>query len=148
PYKLIETNELESAGERAALVQQTANGIRRKAALIGSFWEQSWFNNLCDALEQSDADVDWYGNNRSRWLRYPEKDLKRAGITAHGVIPEDQLARDLRRHSIVIVPVGTLDDEERHPGVVRLSLPGRILFAAATSNTPVLIVGSNKTCGA
>jgi len=49
---------------------------------------------------------------------------------------------------MVINPVGTLDDEERHPGVVRLSLPGRILFATATSNTPVLIVGSNKTCGA
>ena len=29
-----------------------------------------------------------------------------------------------------------------------LSLPGRILFAAATSHTPILLVGSERSCGA
>ncbi len=29
-----------------------------------------------------------------------------------------------------------------------LSLPGRILFAAAASNTPILVVGSEHTCAA
>jgi len=90
PHRLIENNGLENPGEVATHnTGEPGNGTRRKAALIGSFWEQSWFNNLCNALEQCDADVDWYGNNRSRWLRYPEKDLARAGITAHGVVPED-----------------------------------------------------------
>jgi len=32
--------------------------------------------------------------------------------------------------------------------VARLSLPGRILFALATSHTPILLVGSSETCGA
>jgi hypothetical protein len=48
----------------------------------------------------------------------------------------------------VIVPVGALDGAETNHGVAALSLPGRILFAAATSNTPVLIVGNAATCGA
>lgn len=120
----------------------------RAGALIGSFWEQSWFDRLCDALASCGARVDWYGNNRSRWVRYPEKDLRRAGITAHGVVSEEQLAAELRRHPFVIVPVGMLDAGELHPGIARLSLPGRILFAAASSNTPVLVVGSENTSGA
>jgi hypothetical protein len=37
---------------------------------------------------------------------------------------------------------------ESNKGVASLSLPGRILFAVATSHTPVLIVGSDRTCGA
>jgi hypothetical protein len=120
----------------------------RTGALIGSFWEQAWFDRLCDALESCGAHIDWYGNNRSRWVRYPERDLVRAGITAHGIVPEEQLAAELRRQPFVIVPVGTLDGAELHPGISRLSLPGRILFVAASSNTPVLVVGNENTSGA
>ena len=120
----------------------------RSGALIGSFWEQAWFDGLCDALEHRGARIDWYGNNRSRWVRYPERDLLRAGITAHGVVSEEQLAAALRRYPFVIVPVGMLDGTELHPGIARLSLPGRILFTAAASNTPVIVVGNENTCGA
>jgi hypothetical protein len=54
----------------------------------------------------------------------------------------------LRKYPFVIVPVGALDDQEFNRGVASLSLPGRILFAAAASHTPVLVVGSSETCGA
>ena len=45
-------------------------------------------------------------------------------------------------------PAALLDGRETDQGVASLSLPGRILFAAATSNTPILVVGSENTCAA
>ena len=122
------------------------NPNSRAGALLGSFWDQSWFERLCSALEPTPYAIHWYGNNRSPWLTYPDGELARAHITAHGVVPEEELAAELRRYPFVIVPVGTLDGGELNKGVASLSLPGRILFAAAASQTPVLVVGSDQTC--
>jgi hypothetical protein len=58
------------------------------------------------------------------------------------------LAEELRRYPFVIIPVGLLDANEHNKGVASLSLPGRILFALSVSHTPLLLVGSDKTCGA
>jgi hypothetical protein len=119
-----------------------------RAALLGSFWDQSWFDRLCDALEHSRYEIDWYGQNRSPWVIFSDDALERAGITAHGILPEDLLAAELRKYPFVIVPGGAMDEKEINRGVASLSLPGRILFAAATSNTPILFVGSKQSCGA
>ena len=117
-------------------------------ALIGSFWSQAWFDRTCEALAGCGRRIDWYGNNESPWVRFPAEDLARAGIRAMGLVPEERLAAELRRYPFVIVPAGTLEPGEENAGVARLSLPGRILFAVAVSHTPVLILGSEKTCGA
>jgi hypothetical protein len=122
-------------------------GCSRRGALLGSFWEQSSFDWLCSALERCDSQIDWYGNNRSPWLRFAEDRLVSAGITAHGVVDEGRLASELRRVPFAIVPVSGLDGQGSNPGVAQLSLPGRILFAVAVSHTPILIVGSEETCG-
>ena len=120
----------------------------KKGALLGSFWDQSWFDQLCDALQPCHYHIDWYGQNRSPWLKFPPEDLKRAGITPFGILPEEPLAVELRKYPFVIVPCGVLGGRETNPGVASLSLPGRILFAAATSHTPILLVGSERSCGA
>jgi hypothetical protein len=120
----------------------------RRGALIGSFWDQSWYDRLCAVLSECDSSIDWFGNNKSPWLDLSPGSLAKAGITAHGIVPEDQLARELRNYPFVVVPVAALDETESNAGVARLSLPGRILFAGATSHTPVLVVGSRRTCGA
>ncbi|MGA7239164.1 MAG: hypothetical protein WBY44_26015 [Bryobacteraceae bacterium] len=119
-----------------------------KGALLGSFWDQSWFDRLCSALAGCGRKIDWFGNNKSPWFDLSPKTLANAGIEAHGIVPEDRLAQELAKYPFVIVPVGALDEKESNTGVARLSLPGRILFAAAASRTPVLIVGSTRTCGA
>ncbi len=126
----------------------TAPRQMSKGALLGSFWDQSWFDRLCSALAGCGRKIDWFGNNKSPWFELSPKQLAKAGIEAHGIVPEDRLARELARYPFVIVPVGALDEKDSNKGVARLSLPGRILFAAATSQTPVLIVGSPHTCGA
>ncbi|HEV2200562.1 MAG TPA: hypothetical protein VGR73_12135 [Bryobacteraceae bacterium] len=119
-----------------------------RPVLIGSIWEQVWFDRLCDAMEGSGFNVDWFGNYRSLWVRFSEQALARAGIRRRGVIPEEQLADELRRSSFVIVPVSPLDGADSNPGIARLSLPGRILFTAASSSTPALVVGSEMSCAA
>jgi hypothetical protein len=129
-------------------LQATCDSRARTGALLGSFWDQSWFDRLCSVLEYCGCKLSWYGQNRSPWLTFDPADLARAHITPFGLIPEDQLARELSRYPFVIVPVGSLDDKETNKGVARLSLPGRILFAAATSNTPLLVIGNEETCGA
>ncbi len=123
-------------------------GTDHRAALLGSFWDQEWFDMLCAALAGSGWEVDWFGNNRSQWFTFPPQQLARARIQPLGVIPERDLVAQLRRYPFVIVPVGQLTATEKNHGVARLSLPSRILFALATSNTPILIVGSPRTCGA
>jgi len=117
-------------------------------ALIGSFWDQMWFDRTCDAFEGCGWRIDWFGNNESPWVRFPKESLERAGIRAMGLVPEERLAEELRRYPFVVVPAGTLEKKEENTGVARLSLPGRILFTVAVSHTPVLILGSQKTCGA
>jgi hypothetical protein len=119
-----------------------------RAVLIGSIWDQVWFDRLCATVEGSGLAIDWFGNSRSPWVRFSERALTRAGIRPHGVVPEERLAEELRRASFAIVPVSPLDGSDSNPGIARLSLPGRILFTAASSNTPVLIIGSGETCGA
>jgi hypothetical protein len=120
----------------------------KKAALIGSFWDQIWFDRFCAVLQGSGWQIDWFGNNKSPWFKYPPQMLKYAGIQAFGIVPEERLAAELRNYPFVMVPAGALDADDSNKGVASLSLPGRILFAAAASHTPVLLVGSERTCGA
>jgi len=124
-----------------------AEGCRR-AALLGSFWDQKWFDRLCSVLSGCDCEIDWFGNNKSPWLNFAQGSLASAGIKPHGVIPEHQLADMLKKYPVIIIPVSALDGGDANAGVARLSLPGRILFALATSHTPILIVGDPRTCGA
>ena len=120
----------------------------RRGALLGSFWDQSWFDRLCETLAGSGWRIDWYGNNQSPWLRFPAARLKAAGIQALGLISEERLAVELRKYPFVLVPSGSLDAQDHNQAVASLSLPGRIIFAAATAHTPILMVGSPDTCGA
>jgi hypothetical protein len=121
---------------------------RRVGALIGSFWDQSWYDRLCAVLARCQCRIDWFGNNKSPWFDLSPERLATAGITAHGIVPERRLAIELAKYPFVIVPTGALDTKESNVGVARLSLPGRILFAVATAHTPVLLIGSEQTCGA
>lgn len=147
PRHLLASEQAVLAGERPASTGLPPP-VPTRAVLVGSIWDQVWFDRLCATVEGSGLAIDWFGNYRSLWVRISERALERAGIRPHGVVREEQLAEQLRRASFAIVPVSPLDGSDSNPGIARLSLPGRILFTAASSNTPVLIVGSGETCGA
>jgi hypothetical protein len=119
-----------------------------RGALFGSIWDQTWFDRLCAAIEPTGYTIDWFGNPRSPWLEFSAQKLARARIRSMGMAAEERLAVELRRYPFAIVPTGTFDDAESHQYAASLSLPGRIIFAAAVSQTPILVVGSARTCAA
>lgn len=119
-----------------------------RGALLGSFWDQSWFDRLCAALEPAGREIDWFGNHRSPWVEFSDENLRRARIRPFGIVSEARLAMELRGYPFVIVPTGTFDPAEKNHSIASLSLPGRIPLAAAISQTPLLVIGGATTCAA
>jgi FkbM family methyltransferase len=118
----------------------------RTGALVGSIWSRLWLERLCSTLAKTGLETDWYGNDKSPFLGVSGGQLEQAGIRARGILPEPALADVLRAHPFAIVPTGTLSDDAGHArALAELSLPGRILFVAATSNTPLVVLGSERT---
>ena len=119
-----------------------------RGALLGSLWSQQWFNALCESIQGANVKLDWFGNPEYSWLTDSEAELQAKGIFPQGLTPEEQLAKQLQDYPFIIVPYGTLDERDDQPQLSQLSLPGRMLFALATSNTPIILLGSPKTCAA
>jgi hypothetical protein len=117
-------------------------------ALIGSIWSLQWFELLSTTIRDAGVKLDWYGNTEYYWMKDTPEQLQQRGLNPCGLLPESQLAETLSTYPFVIVPTGTLDERDDHPELSRLSLPGRIIFALATANIPVIILGSEKTSAA
>ena len=65
-----------------------------------------------------------------------------------GIKPEAELVEILRQHPYTILPTGSTDEVDDRPEIAKLSLPSRIPFILATSNTPVIVIGSKITAAA
>jgi len=117
----------------------------RTGALIGCIWGRAWFDGLRTVVSDSGLGCHWFGNHQHPACRISAGELVEAGINAQGVVPEEELAHQLRRFPFAIVPTGTLDENDDAAWISALSLPGRILFILATSNTPIILLGSSKT---
>ncbi len=115
--------------------------------LIGSIWSKRWIRLLMETVQGAGEKLDWYGQLQPSY-EVSQDSLVRAGITVKGLVPETQLIQFLRTAPYFVVPTGVLDEEEDRIDIGQLSLPGRILFAMATANTPVIILGSEKTSAA
>ena len=121
---------------------------QKKGAFIGSIWSQQWFKSLCESVKGAGVKLDWFGNSQYYWLTESEDELYSKGIYPQGLAPENELAEKLKDYPFIVVPTGTLDERDDQPQLSQLSLPGRILFALATSNTPVILLGSPRTSAA
>lgn len=131
------------------LSEPVKNDIQQlRGALVGSIWSLQWFNNLCFSLNNSDIELDWFGNSQYFWLNDSESELHQKGLYPQGLCPEDSLAEKLKDYPFVIVPSGTLDERDDQTHLSKLSLPGRILFILATSNTPIILLGHLSTSAA
>ena len=86
-------------------------------------------------------------NGDFRWLPCDKADLVRDAIIPHEGPPvaDDQLVEILRQASFLVVPSGILDDTDDRRFIAQLSLPSRIPYALATSNTPVIVLGDRRT---
>ncbi|WP_017294219.1 hypothetical protein [Geminocystis herdmanii] len=118
----------------------------KTGALIGSIWSNTWFQMLTDTVKGANLHLDWYGNYNYHWLtESPSEISEKRNITPYGVVDEITLAEKLKQYPYVVVPTGTLDERDDRAELSILSLPGRIIFAMASSHTPVIILGSEKT---
>ncbi len=124
---------------------KTGEKWSRKGLLVGSVWSQKWFEMLSKATIDADVVLNWYGNHQYSWLTATPEAPNEVGINLCGLLPELELVNELKQSAFVIVPTGTLDEQDDRKELSQLSLPGRILFILATSNTPVIIMGSDKT---
>ena len=113
--------------------------------LIGSLWSKQWFDMLASATTGAGLKLDWYGNTKYTYLEVDIGQPKPQGINPCGLIPELDLVEKMKAAAFVVVPTGTLDARDDRQELSRLSLPGRIIFAMATSHTPIVIMGSPGT---
>lgn len=122
----------------------------KASILIGNIWGQRWLELLRETIRGSGIKVHWYCNrgSKSEWLTFDKKDLEKDGIIIHNSLKEPDLVAVLRNYAFAIVPSGVLDETDDNRAVAQLSLPTRIPFVLATSNTPVIILGSRKTAAA
>jgi hypothetical protein len=97
------------------------------------------------AVRDAEISLDWYGNTQIGGEILDSQKLQPWGINACGLLTEMELTQKLREFPFVIVPTGTMDDRDDRAELSRLSLPGRIIFALATSNAPVIILGHQES---
>ena len=130
----------------ASISQPEPELVRERiGALVGSVWGRAWFDQLKTVIGASGLACHWFGNHKNPVLRITTEELVEARIRAAGVVSEGALADQLRRFPFAIVPTGTLDKGDDAAWASALSLPGRILFILATSNTPIIVFGSPRT---
>jgi hypothetical protein len=123
---------------------------RDTGILVGNVWGQGWLDLLRRAVRDSGITIDWYCNSgvAPRWLRFDRDGLARDGIVIHDSLPEPAMAEVLRQHTFTVVPSGTLNDFDDRRDLSWFSLPTRIPFIVAATNTPIVVLGSPQTAAA
>ena len=138
----------ETAVRTTPQMPQGALGEARVGVLIGSVWSRNWLQLLRKTIKQAGLQVHWYGNTRAHWLQVTPEELQQDGIIDCGFLPEAELTNKLGQYLYAIVPTGTLDENDDRPEIARLSLPTRMPYLLAASNTPVVVVGNSNTAAA
>ena len=117
-----------------------------KVAMIGNVWTADRFRQLRALLREADVHVDWYGNgSAASWLPGTPEEWEADNIHCLGHLPEDDLVAALASYPCVLVPSGSLDQDDDNLSFSRLSLPSRLLFLHTRTDTPVLLLGSKES---
>jgi FkbM family methyltransferase len=118
--------------------------VARRGIMVGNIWSRNWLQALRATVRGSGVCVDWFGKVQE-WLKVSSEELSRDGINARGFIAESDLASVCRSYPYALIPSGTLDHQEDHPAVAKFSLPSRMPFILAATNTPMIVLGSHRT---
>jgi hypothetical protein len=125
--------------------------LRSKSAVIfGNIWGQRWIELLRRTVRDSGITLRWYNNGEFRFLSCTKEALADDGIVLQdGARDADEaMVELLRRAPFVVVPSGVLDDTDDRRFIAQLSLPSRIPYILATSQAPILVMGSPETAAA
>ena len=125
---------------------QPGSPVPLKVAMIGNVWTVDRFQKLRSLLRTAGLQVDWYGTGPAAgWLRGTREEWEADNIHCLGYLPEDELITALAAYPCVLVPSGSLDQEDDNLSFSRLSLPSRLIFLHTRTDTPVLLLGSKDS---
>lgn len=118
--------------------------------LVGNVWGQRWLDLLRQTVRGTGISIHWYCNagKKCSWLKLDPEELEADGIFLRDPLPEHELSPLLSTYGFALLPSGTLDAEDDNRSVAQLSLPSRVPFILATSHTPIIVLGSDKTASA
>jgi hypothetical protein len=115
-------------------------------AMLGNVWTDRRFTELRQLVRSAGLRVHWYGNGpKASWLTGSVEEWEVDGIESMGYLPEEDLIASLAAYPFVLVPSGSLDANDDNPAFSQLSLPSRLVFLHARTDTPVLLLGSPET---
>ena len=120
----------------------------RIGVLVGSLWSLVWLKKLRQTVKQSGLELHWYGNSAFWSGKVTTAELAQDGIIDCGFLREQELTDRVKEYPYAVVPSGTLDEDDDRPELARLSLPTRLPYLIATSNTPVIVLGNSQTAAA
>jgi FkbM family methyltransferase len=117
-----------------------------RCAMIGNIWTAHRLTQLRALLRETGVHVDWYGNGpRASWLQGETEAWEQDNLHCMDFLSERDLIASLASYPFILVPSGTVDDKDDNPAFSLLSLPSRLLFLHARTDTPVIVLGSPKT---
>jgi len=122
----------------------------KTGAILGNIWGQRWLDLLRETVRGSGVTLHWYSTNHLRYLSGSTEELARDGILIPPPppLPDEDLIAVLRKTAFGVVPSGTLAADDDRRFIAQLSLPSRIPFLLATSQLPLLVLGSPSTAAA
>lgn len=120
----------------------------RIGVLVGSLWSLVWLQNLRQTVRESGLQVHWYGNSTFWSEKVTAADLAQDGIVDCGFLAERHLTKKVNEYPYAVVPTGSLDAADDRPELARLSLPTRLPYLLAASNTPTIVLGNPNTAAA
>ena len=120
----------------------------RRGIMIGNVWGQSWLDNLRKVTRTLNVEIDWYGKPHRDWVKFDEQELEADGIYFRGFLESEQeLIDKLKTYPYAVVPTGGgMECQDDRPDITTFSLPSRIPFIVASSQTPILVVGGGGSC--
>jgi len=122
----------------------------RSAVIIGNIWGQRWLELLRHTVRDSGVTLRWYNNGEFRYLSCTKEALAGDGILLQDASrdPDERMVELLRQAPFVVVPSGVLDETDDRRFIAQLSFPSRIPYILATSQAPILVMGSPETAAA
>jgi hypothetical protein len=122
----------------------------KRGMIVGNIWGQRWLELLRNTARGSGVTLDWHCIGQFRWVSCDRDTLIKDGIVPHEgpALADESLIDRLRQASFAVIPSGVLDDTDDRHFIAQLSLPSRIPYIFATSQAPILVLGSPETAAA
>jgi len=123
-----------------------SKSAKTECCLIGNIWDNDRLNEILDICRTNKLRITWFGYGPDApWLYIKIKKLKKSDIKIGGWLPEKQLFKKISQLPFVILPTGGNFIKDERKEITRFSLPSRLFFLGAHSNTPILVLGRKRS---